>query len=104
MYSSADVGAVIGYENPWVVPFIHGGGFASIPIKPKEVNLTSPGDEDQHFDTAEKTVGLSLGAGLRVPLALNSTSILVGLSHTHVWDNDSDNGFMSLSGGVETSF
>lgn len=104
MYTSADVGLVVGYENRYVVPFVHGGGFASLPLNPKEVNLTAPDDDDEHFDTPEKTVGLSFGAGLRVPLAHDTTSLLVGLSSTQVWDSDSDNGFMSFSGGIETSF
>lgn len=103
-YSSVDAGAIVGYENRYVVPFLHGGAFASVPLAPKEVNVTSPGDEAEHFDTPENTAGLTLGAGVRVPLAIDATSILVGVSHTHLWDNDSDNGFLSLTGGVETSF
>ncbi|MCP4448559.1 MAG: hypothetical protein GY811_24965 [Myxococcales bacterium] len=103
-YGSADVGVIFGYENRYLVPFVSLGGYASVPLNPREVDVTREGDEDQFLDKPEKTVGATLGAGLRVPLAHKATSILVGLSHTTVWDNDSDNGFMSFAGAVETTF
>ncbi len=104
VYSSVDAGAVIGYENRYIVPFVAVSGFASIPLNARQVDITTSDDDMQYFDSPEETVGLTLGAGLRVPLAIQATSLLLGLSNTTVWDNDSSDGFLSVAAGLETSF
>ena len=101
-YASADVGAVVGYENRYLIPFASVGAFASVPIDPKEVDTTQPGDSAQELDTPEKTLGLTVGVGLKIPL--QTSALLLGMTWVHVRDDDSQDGFMTIGAGVETSF
>ncbi len=102
MYASADVGAVVGYENRYLIPFASAGAYTSVPIDPKEVDTTQPGDDVQRLDTPEKTLGLTIGAGVKVPL--NTTSLLIGITWVQVHDDDSQDVFMTIGAGIETSF
>jgi hypothetical protein len=102
MYASADLGVVVGYENRYVIPFASAGAYTSVPIDPKEVNTTQPGDSEQRLDTPEKTLGLTIGAGLKIPL--DSSALLLGMTWVQVHDNDSHDEFMTIGAGVETTF
>ncbi len=101
-YASADVGAVVGFENRYLIPFASVGAFASVPLDPKEVNTTQPGDSEQRLDTPEKTLGLTIGVGLKIPL--QTAALLLGMTWVQVRDDDSQDEFMTIGAGVETSF
>lgn len=101
-YLSGDLGVVVGYENRYVVPYLSAGVFGSVPLNPRAVNVTGVEDQSTFMDTPENTVGLSVGAGLKIPV--RSAALLLGLSNTRLMDNDSEDDFLSVGAGVETSF
>lgn len=101
-YLSADAGAVIGYENRYVIPYLSAGAFGSVPLNPSEVDVTGIEDDTTHLDTPEATIGLTLGVGLKIPV--RSAALHFGLTSTRLWDNDSSDAFLSMGAGVETSF
>lgn len=102
MYTSADVGAVVGYENRYFVPFASVGAYVSVPFDPKEVDTTQPDDSMQEVGTPEKTTGLMIGVGFKVPL--ETSALLLGLTWVQVSDSDAQDEFMTLGAGVETKF
>jgi hypothetical protein len=102
-YVSGDLGAVVGYENRYVVPYLRAGVFGSVPLNPRAVNVSGVEDGSMNImDTPENTLGLSLGGGLKIPI--RSAALLLGFSSTRVMDNDSQDVFLSLGVGVETAF
>ena len=101
-YLSADFGAVVGYENKYVVPFVSASAFGSVPLNPRTVNTTIPADTETFEDTPRSTVGLVIGAGLKVPI--QTSAVLVGFTNTQLRDSDSSDSFMSLGATVEHTF
>lgn len=70
-FISPDASLILGYENPYCVPFISVGGYWSIPVRENIVTLVNTGvlgDED-YFAAPTNTVGWTVGTGLRVPLS-----------------------------------
>lgn len=70
-FISPDVSLIVGYENPYCVPFIDVGGYGSIPVHENIVALPNSGvfgDED-YFAAPTNTVGWTVGTGIRVPLS-----------------------------------
>jgi hypothetical protein len=110
IYASPDLGAIIAFENPYLVPFAAARGFVSLPISAESVLLGYDDEEDTDqpiTDSPKLTVGASLSGGLRVPLRRPGEergSFLFGVSFTTMADADDD---MSLSGvatGLEVVF
>lgn len=101
-YASADVGAVVGFENDYVVPFASAGAFASVPLDPRAVDTTIPDDTETFEDTPKNTVGLVLGVGLKVPI--ETSAVMLGITNTQLRDSDSSDSFMSFGATLETSF
>jgi hypothetical protein len=100
-YLSTDVGVVAGYENRSLIPYVGLCAFGSVPLSPKEIDVTGVEDDKQFKDTPEATFGLSLGAGLKVPIG--RVALQFGLTTSRLWDNDSSDGFLSIGAGIETS-
>ena len=101
-YASTDVGAVLGYDNRYLIPFLSIGAFGSVPLSPNEVDVTGPEDSQQFLDTPEPTLGVTLGAGIKIPV--NRLALVMGMASTQIWDSDSNDGFMAFGCGIETSF
>ena len=70
-FISPDVSLILGYENPYCVPFVSIGGYWSIPVRENIVTLVNTGalgDED-YFAAPTNTVGWTVGTGIRVPIS-----------------------------------
>ncbi len=105
-FASADVGAVFGYQNKYAVPFLSVSGYVSVPINAKEVLFRHKGSkilfDDRDRDTAETTLGASVGLGLRVPI--QSSALTLGLTLSTLRDDDTVESFLGAGIGAETSF
>ena len=101
-YLSVDGGAVIGYENPYLVPYVSGGLFGSVPLSPNEIDVTAVDDGMTYVDTPEATLGLTLSAGLKLPV--KTAALHLGFTVTTLRDDDSKDQFLSIAAGVESAF
>ncbi len=68
-FFSPDMGGVVAWENPYLVPFFSLRGFLSLPIAARAVD-TSKADNPPgtQINTPSNTIGLNLTLGLRVPI------------------------------------
>lgn len=66
-----DVSLIVGYENPYCVPFINVGGYGSMPVRENIITLVDTGasvDED-YIAAPTNTIGWTVGVGIRVPVS-----------------------------------
>jgi len=107
-----DVGAIFGWENRYLVPFIGGRiGFA-LPISPRAVydgNTCDlqPAPCGAVFNTPKADLILSMSAGLRQPLPFLRApriSLLVAYGATWMFDGDVDQTIHALGWGAEVAF
>jgi hypothetical protein len=62
-YATGDVGLILGFENPWVTPFVSGGCFRSQPFDTRRVEF----DTNSHYtDELDRTWGWEFGGGIRI--------------------------------------
>src|SRR5690554_3056942 len=73
-FVSPDVGVVIAYENPYVVPFLTLSSYMSIPLDAQEVDIGASEMSD-HFVTPSTTVGVLGTTGLRVPIDMGTWTL-----------------------------
>jgi hypothetical protein len=73
-YVGTDLGLVFGWDNPYVVPFLSGGAYASFPFNTKVVMFFNENSGNNtngttvDADNLETTYGVEAGAGLKVYL------------------------------------
>ena len=102
-FVSPDIGLVVGYENPYIVPFIEGRAFISQPIGARSLYVGQD-DGETRYTKPQTTWGLAAGLGLRVPLQHVEPvghSLLLGVSLTDVFDRERREGFLAASVGVD---
>jgi hypothetical protein len=102
---SPDLGPIVAYENPTLVPFASLRGFVSLPIHPQWVRYDS--GDDLMVDRPKTTYGWTGTLGLRVPLGPSSAprgSVLVGGQVTEVADEDDHEFFYTGTLGGEALF
>lgn len=99
-YTTADIGFAGGYENPYAIPFVNLGVFASIPLNPKEIDTTLLGSSEGHSDTPKNTFGVTMGAGVKVPI--NTSAVVFGVNITRLADDDTVEVFLGVGVGIET--
>jgi hypothetical protein len=63
-FVSPELGAQLGYENPWVTPWVRLSAFLSQPIAARAVDLAPADAEQPDLDTPLVTAGFRVGAGL----------------------------------------
>lgn len=63
-FLSPEFGLQVGYENPWITPWMRTSIFLSQPIGPKEVDIAPAGNADPVLDTPLVTFGFRVGFGL----------------------------------------
>lgn len=108
-FVAADVGAIIAFENCYVVPFWSGQVFVSKPINAREIDLSQTGDEMVKGDTPKTTRGFTLGGGLKVPVGgrcgePRPAAFVAGASVTELNDGETDAGIVGLGVGMEVGF
>ena len=67
-YAGLDLGTVLGWHNPWVVPFVSPGLYVSFPFNTKRVYVVDLEDRVSGItaDEADITWGFEAGGGLKV--------------------------------------
>ena len=66
-----DASLIVGYENPYCVPFFEFGAFASFPVRENLITLLDTGlsDDGDFVAAPTNTAGWTIGTGLRIPLS-----------------------------------
>jgi hypothetical protein len=106
-FFSPDIGAIVAYENPYLVPFLAVRGSISQPIAAQPVNTTGVGDTMTYVSIPELTWIYRGTVGLRIPLWPHervSGSIIGGVGITMLNDRVENAGYLSASGGAEVVF
>ncbi len=109
-FASPDVGLVLGYDNPYVVPFFSLHGMGSLPVAPKKVDFTMAGDPPgTHVDSPKTTWGAGGSAGVRAPLGNPDQAgvhggITAGLVLWHLDSDGHDEDFLGPSLGADVVF
>ncbi len=67
-FVSPELGASLGYENPYAVPWLKVGGYLSVPLGAREVDLARAEDSEPIFDKPLLTFGGRFAVGLTVQL------------------------------------
>ncbi len=84
-FVSPDLGAIVAYENPYVIPFGSARALLSAPVSARTVHFTVEDDADDGPDDADSapdayrlkprlTLGVQLALGVRVPLTYDGDS------------------------------
>jgi hypothetical protein len=66
-YAGLDLGIIVGWHNPYVVPFINGGGYVSFPFNTRAI-IFFPADSNStqvYADNFETTYGVEGGGGVK---------------------------------------
>lgn len=114
-FGAPDLGVIVGYENPYFVPWTAFRGFVSLPIDANRVVVTqtdSDGTVESFVLTPPSTAGWQLSTGFRVPIPVASgqeESVVrrvdlhagVGLGHLYSLENDDDEGIFHIELGIE---
>mgnify|MGYP001820475794 FL=1 len=85
-FISPDVSLIVGYENPYCVPFFDIGGYGSIPVHEKIITIPGEGvsGNEDYIAAPVNTAGWTVGAGVRIPIshvkdASTKSAFLVGV-------------------------
>jgi hypothetical protein len=107
-FVAGDLGVVIAFENCHFVPFVSLTGFASQPLAPRPIDVTTPDDDQRVMDTPSTTLGSFLTFGARVPLVplrckrrQPHPAIVFGMGRTTVQDRDARDELLSLGIGID---
>lgn len=105
-FASADGGLILGYENPYVVPFWRLRVFTSVPIDATDVDITradADPEEGPVIDRPHVTFGVGSAVGVKVPVG--RAELYLGLTATSVHDvRGEDDVFVGFSGGLNARF
>jgi len=102
-FISPDLGAILAYENPYIIPFLSVRGYVSQPIGKRAVDIGED-TEGEYIEKPDTTWGASGAIGGRVPVTSQSTdigSILFGLGVTHMADAEDYKQFFGGTIGLE---
>ena len=98
-FVSTDLGVSVGYNNAYVVPFAAVGGFISVPVGSKAIDISDNGKASV-MQTAQFTYGGQGLVGLRGEIAVQEgqhVSWMLGATTTLLMDSEQRDGFW---GGV----
>ena len=110
-FVAPDVGAIIAYENPYIVPFLALRGTLSQPIGASLVDTSSTSNSRGEYVFTPHLTWIGGGiAGIRVPLGSNEAkgtlrgALLGGIGFTHLADENDAVSVISALGGGEIIF
>ncbi|QDG53946.1 hypothetical protein FIV42_25345 [Persicimonas caeni] len=104
---SPDVGLVVAYENPYVVPFASVDGFVSEPINAQPIDVSSEREGlGTNIMTAQRTWGATFAGGVKVPIEAGGSTIspMVGMTRSVLTDGEEDADTYGLNLGVDVTF
>jgi len=90
VFGSADAGLVLGWVNPYLVPYVGVSGVASVPITSADVDITRAGDDDRVIDHPVTSFGAGVTAGLALPVGPSGALVHVGVAWLQLWDVDGE--------------
>lgn len=108
-FIAPDLGFVVGYQNPYLVPFYGMEGGVSVPLAASAVD-TSRNDEEvgAHVDTPITTFSVRSTLGMRIPLVFGwdgPGALVLGAQHIYLVDTDGeDDSWLGLAGQLEVIF
>ncbi len=107
-FIAPDLGIVLAYENPYLIPFANVSGFLSQPLNAKAVDI-SYGDDPvgTKVQTPDTTWGATWTLGLKLPLSNVSGipfSPYFGITGAALWDDKEDTRVAGFSGGIDATF
>ncbi|MCC6620015.1 MAG: hypothetical protein IT385_02095 [Deltaproteobacteria bacterium] len=76
LFGALDGGFVIGFDNPWVVPWAEVGGGVSVPFTSEDVDITKPDDDEAVVDHPVTTILGRVGLGVAVHIGPWATTSL----------------------------
>lgn len=76
VFGALDGGFVLGFDNPWVVPWAEVGGIVSVPLSSEDVDITKPDDDERIIDHPVTTIAGRVGFGLAVNIGSYATTSL----------------------------
>jgi hypothetical protein len=106
-FASADLGAIVSYDNCYVIPTLAGTGFVSEPLSPRAIDLTQLGDDAPIFDTPQTTWGASVRVGVKIPLGHARcpdparVALTAGIGATWLTDRDDSEQLTNVGFGLE---
>lgn len=103
-FFAPDVGLLVGYENPYLVPFLGIDGGVSVPLFPRNVDVSLPDEGPRTFFDRPKLTWLAgAHAGLRLPLSCE-WSALVAAAFDYLLDGETPGGYLVVNAGLEYRF
>ncbi len=106
-FVSPDAGAVLAWENPYLVPFTSINGFVSEPIDARPVDVSTHEEGvGTNIQTASTTWGATVTGGLKVPISVGRSTVapMVGMSHSLISDGAKESRVTGLSVGTDMTF
>ncbi|MBA2665032.1 MAG: hypothetical protein H0U74_22285 [Bradymonadaceae bacterium] len=107
-FIAPDLGIVLAYENPYLIPFANLSGFLSQPINAQAVDISH---REQPIGTVVQSPQFTWGAtwalGLKLPLtnaAGTAISPYLGLSGMMLWDEVEHMRIMGMTAGIDAAF
>lgn len=100
VFLSPEVGLGIGWNNPYVIPYLSVTGFVSMPLAAREVD-TSANDDERRSDTPLATFGVRLQLGLEIPIT-ERAALSFGMNAVRLVDIEgADEGWAGLGGALK---
>lgn len=106
-FVSPDVGAVLAWENPYLVPFASVNGFVSEPLDARPVDVSTHEEGvGTNVQTASTTWGATVTGGLKWPISVGGSTVapMVGMSHSLLSDGAEESQVTGLSVGTDVTF
>ncbi len=108
LYIAPDLGIVVAFENPYVIPYGNLSGFVSQPVDAKAIDVSK---EDEgvgtNIQTPELTYGFTWAGGVRVPLYLHTglpVAPYLGFGGTVLRDSEESAQMFGVTGGIDVAF
>ncbi len=108
-YLFLDNGFILGFENPFIVPYTSIGLFVSLPLNPHEVYLGKDSDGNEQYSTPILSYGPEIANGLKI-FIINSEcnrnykvnlSLQLLISFTFLHTEEINGSVFSFGGGME---
>lgn len=85
-FGATDASLVLGYENPYITPYVALGGMLSVPLTSEDVDISQPDDETAVIDHPVTSGGFSLTVGVSAHLGPSDARLNLGLSRLQLYD------------------
>lgn len=107
-FLAPDLALIVGWENPYFVPFVTEDITLSLPFAPQPIDVGEDDDGTDLLDSPNMTLHVSTTGGFKVPLGGWETghapvSLIGTLTYDWAVDKDENDTFFAIGGGVEVA-